>query len=140
MPKHTVCTTLAAALELVHAGSEKVLELDRWAEIGDSGATELASALRTNETLEVLILGSQNIGPAGAQVRFCFESIRKQTRHVLTVFCMGGRVAGHAASSSFVSLPQLIESDPLTQPASPCHLTELQRGNIRHLEMRFAKT
>ena len=71
MPKHTVCTTLAAALELVHAGSEKVLELDRWAEIGDSGATELASALRTNETLEVLILGSQNIGPAGAQVRFC---------------------------------------------------------------------
>ena len=95
MPKHTVCTTLAAALELVHAGSEKVLELDRWAEIGDSGATELASALRTNETLEVLILGSQNIGPAGAQVRMLYEnkqhsyeSIRKQTSHVLTVFRM----------------------------------------------------
>ena len=43
--------------------------LSRWAEIGDSGATELATALRSNENLEVLILGSQNIGPSGAQVR-----------------------------------------------------------------------
>jgi len=43
----------------------------RWAEIGDSGATELATVLRSNENLEVLFLGSQNIGPAGAQVRSC---------------------------------------------------------------------
>ena len=69
MPKHAVHYSLAAALEALRADKETVLEMDRWAEIGDSGATELAGALRTNEKLEVLILGSQNIGPAGAQVR-----------------------------------------------------------------------
>lgn len=68
MPKHAIQLSLASALEVVKADQEKVLELDRWAEIGDEGATQLATALRTNESLEVLILGSQNIGPAGAQV------------------------------------------------------------------------
>jgi hypothetical protein len=68
MPKHAVHYSLDSALEALRADKETVLEMDRWAEIGDSGATELAGALRTNENLEVLILGSQNIGPAGAQV------------------------------------------------------------------------
>ena len=68
MPKHAVHYSLASALEALRADQEVVLEMDRWAEIGDSGATELAGALRTNEKLEVLILGSQNIGPMGAQV------------------------------------------------------------------------
>jgi hypothetical protein len=67
MPKHEVHYSLAAAIEAVRAGIDQTLEVDRWAEIGDSGATELAVALRGNESLQVLILGSQNIGPAGAQ-------------------------------------------------------------------------
>ena len=67
MPKHEVHYSLAAALEAVRSDRDQTLEIDRWAEIGDSGATELAAALRGNESLQVLILGSQNIGPAGAQ-------------------------------------------------------------------------
>ena len=79
MPKHTVAYSLSAALkQLADDREQRVLELDRWAEIGDSGATEIANALRTNEHLEVLILGSQHIGPAGAQA--LGEALRKHMR------------------------------------------------------------
>mmetsp|Transcript_51876 Transcript_51876/g.83797 ORF Transcript_51876/g.83797 Transcript_51876/m.83797 type:complete len:323 (+) Transcript_51876:135-1103(+) len=67
MPKHSVHYSLATALEAVRADKDSVVEMDRWAEIGDSGASELAGTLRKNENLEILILGSQNIGPLGAQ-------------------------------------------------------------------------
>ena len=78
MPKVTVHYSLAEAVEAVRNDQDTVLELDRWAEIGDSGATELSVALRKNENLEVLILGSQNIGPPGAQVPpiFCLSATR----------------------------------------------------------------
>ncbi len=36
------------------------------AQIGDAGATQIASALKSNKTIEVVILGGQNIGPNGA--------------------------------------------------------------------------
>ena len=79
MPKHTVAYSLSAALkQLADDREQRVLELDRWAEIGDRGATDIANALRTNEHLEVLILGSQHIGPAGAQA--LGEALRKHMR------------------------------------------------------------
>ncbi len=36
------------------------------AQIGDEGATQIASALKDNKTIEILILGGQKIGPSGA--------------------------------------------------------------------------
>jgi Ran GTPase-activating protein (RanGAP) involved in mRNA processing and transport len=97
MPKHTIHLSLASALEVVNANQEKVVELDRWAEIGVQGASQLATALRTNDSLEVLILGSQNIGPDGAQVRPCGEmrcTATKDTQPDITLCALNHQALG----------------------------------------------
>ena len=45
----------------------RLLQVHPHAEMGDQGATQLADSLRQNQLLEVLILGSQKIGPDGAE-------------------------------------------------------------------------
>lgn len=101
--RHTRWNCLLSLLLPSRAKATRIPRLSRWAEIGDSGATELASALRSNENLEVLILGSQNIGPAGAQVRvgdLCTNCNCRLNLIVEAAGPRGGRSQAHEAEGT----------------------------------------
>eukprot|EP00961_Rhodomonas_salina_P164499 2216306-Rhodomonas_salina.2 len=78
MPKVTTAHNLSEAIDIVKEDQEPILDVHSLesqlivtscshAQLGDSGATELARVLGKNANLRSLILGGNGIGPEGAK-------------------------------------------------------------------------